>query len=115
MIKKSKRHWEINNIQKLSELTENPKLFWSHLKSLRGAITSSTPNVIPPQWVEHFSKLLYSENEGKDDQELLLYNDADRNIRNAISESLFISEEIVKGITLLKSKNQVVTILPVKK
>ena len=101
MIKISKRHWEINNIQKLSEITENPKLFWSHLKSLRGAIRSSTPNVISPQqWFEHFSKLLYSENERKDDQELFLDNDTDRNIRNAILASV----EILKGTTLLKSK-----------
>ena len=83
-------------------LTENPKLFWSHLKSLRGAIKSSTPNVISPQqWVEHFSKLLYSENERK---ELFLNNDADRNTRNAILGSPFASEKIVKGTTLLKSK-----------
>ena len=69
MIKISKRQWEINNIQKLSKLTESPTLFWSHLKSLRGTIKSSTPNVISPQQrVEHFSKLLYSENEWKDDQ-----------------------------------------------
>ena len=55
MIKVSKRQWEIKNIQKLSELTEDPKLFWSHLKSLRGATKSSTSNVIPPQkWVEQF-------------------------------------------------------------
>ena len=57
MIKIRKRHWKINNIQKLSDLTENPKLFWSHLRSLRGAIKSSTLNVMSPQqWDEHFSK-----------------------------------------------------------
>ena len=89
MVKVIKRQWEINNIQKLWELTENPKLFWSHLKSLRGATKSNTSNVIrPQQWVQHFSKLLYSENERKDDQELLLYDDADRNIRNTISTLL---------------------------
>ena len=105
MIKVSKRHWEIKNIQKLSELTENPKLFWSHLKSLRGACKSSTSNVIPPQqWVEHFSDLLYSENERKENQELFLNNDAGRNIRNTIFDSPFTSEEIAKGSTLLKSK-----------
>ena len=104
-IKVSKRQWEINNIQKLSELTEDPKLFWSHLKSLRGAIKSSTLNVIPPQqWVEHFSKLLYSENERKEDQELFQYNDTDRNITNTIFDSPFTSEEIVEGNTLLKTK-----------
>ena len=48
MIKISKQHWEINNVQKLSELTENPNLFWSHLKLLRGAIKSNIPNVISP-------------------------------------------------------------------
>ena len=75
MIKISKRHWEINHIQKLSELTENPKLFWSHLKSMIEAIKSSTPNVISPQQsVGHLSKFSYSENERKDDQELFLYN-----------------------------------------
>ena len=85
MIKISRQLWEINNIQKLSQLTENPKLFWSHLKSLnssgpienhRGAIKSSILNVISPQqWVDHFSKLLYFENERRDDKERFLYND----------------------------------------
>ena len=104
MIKVSKRHWEIKNIQKLSELTENSKFFWSHLKSPRGACKSSTSNVIPPQqWVEHFSDLLYSENERKENQELFFF--AGRNIRNTIFNSPFASEEIVKGSTLLKSKN----------
>ena len=49
MIKISRRNWEINSTKKLSDLTENPTLFWSHLKYLRGAIKSSTPNVISPQ------------------------------------------------------------------
>ena len=85
MIKVSKQQSEIKNIKKLSELTEDPKLFWSHLKSLRGAIKSSTSNVIPPQkWVEHFSKLLYSEIERKEGQDFFLYNDTDRNVRNTI-------------------------------
>ena len=105
MIKISRQLWEINNIQKLSQLTENPKLFWSHLESLKGAIKSSILNVISPQqWVEHFSKLLYFENERRDDKERFLYNDAARNIRNTIFNSPFTSEEIVKGITFLKSK-----------
>ena len=85
MIKVSKRQWEIKNIKKLLELTEDPKLFWSHLKSLRGATKSSTSNVIPPQkWVEHFSKLLYSEIERKEGQDFFLYDDTDRNVRNTI-------------------------------
>ena len=66
---------------------------------------SSTPDFIPPQqWVEHFSKLLYSENERKEDQELFQYNDTDRNITNTIFDSPFTSEEIVEGNTLLKTK-----------
>ena len=48
--------------------------------------------------------MLYTENEGKDDQELFLYNDTDKNARNAILDSPFTSEEIVKGITLSKTK-----------
>ena len=100
MIKVTKQQMEIKNIQELLELTGDPKLFWSHLKSLRGATKSSTSNVILPQkWVEHFSKLLYSEIERKEDQD-----DADRNIRNTIFDSPFTSEEIVKGTALLKSK-----------
>ena len=55
-------------------------------------------------WVGYFSKLLYTKNKGKDDQNLFLYNDTDRNIRNAILDSPFTSKEIVKGATLLKSK-----------
>ena len=105
MIKVSKRQWEIKNIKKLSELTEDPKLFWSHLKPLRGVTKSGTSNVIPPQkWVGHFSKLLYSEIERKEDQDLFLYDDTDRNVRSTIFDSPFTSEEMVKVTALLKSK-----------
>ena len=108
MIKISKRQWEIKNIQKLSELTENAKLFWCEKKLMRGAIKSSTANVVSlQQWVEHFSKLLYSEIEKQVHQDLFLHNDADRNIRNTILDSPFASKEIVKGTTLLKSKKAI--------
>ena len=108
MIKISKRQWEINNIQKLSELTENAKLFWCEKKLMRGAIKSSTANVVSlQQWVEHFSKLLYSEIEKQVHQDLFLHNDAYRNIRNTILDSPFASKEIVKGTTLLKSKKAI--------
>ena len=40
----------------------------------------------------------------KDGQERSLYNDTDRNIEDTILDSLFTSEEVVKGTTLLKSK-----------
>ena len=108
MIKISKRQWEINNIQKLSELTENAKLFWCEKKLMRGAIKSSTANVVSlQQWVEHFSKLLYSEIEKQVHQDLFLHNDADRNIRKTILDSPFASKEIVKGTTLLKSNKAI--------
>ena len=48
--------------------------------------------------------MLYTENEGKDDQNFFLHNDTDRNIRNVILDSPFTSEEIPKSTTLLKSK-----------
>lgn len=41
----TKRDQKINNIQKLTGVTENTKLFLSYLKSLRGAIKLSTPKV----------------------------------------------------------------------
>ena len=108
MIKISKRQWEINNIQKLSELTENAKLFWCEKKLMRGAMKSSTANVVSlQQWVEHFSKLLYSEIEKQVHQDLFLHNDADRNIRKTILDSPFASKEIVKGTTLLKSNKAI--------
>ena len=33
LIKSYKKEWEITNIKKLTTLTENPKIFWSHLKA----------------------------------------------------------------------------------
>ena len=42
---------------------DNPKQFWSHLKSLRGIEKSDTLNAISPnKWVEHFSKIFESKN-----------------------------------------------------
>ena len=66
-IKINKRKWEIDYIKRLESLVENPKQFWSHLKSLRGIEKSDTLNVISPnKWVEHFSKTFESKNiEGK--------------------------------------------------
>ena len=54
-----------------------------------------------------FSKLLSTEYKGTDDQDLLLSNVSDRSIRNAILDSPFTSEKIVKGTTLLKSKKSI--------
>ena len=41
MFKTSKRNWDTSNLQKLADLADNPKLFWSHLKTLRGAAKST--------------------------------------------------------------------------
>ena len=42
---------------------DNPKQFWSHLKSLRGIEKSDTLNaILPNKWVEHFSKIFESKN-----------------------------------------------------
>ena len=42
---------------------DNPKQFWSHLKSLRGIEKSDTLKIISPKkWVEHFSKVFESNN-----------------------------------------------------
>ena len=44
----------------LINLTSNPKLFWRHIKNLRGK-TNNSPNQVdsipPKKWVGHFSSL----------------------------------------------------------
>ena len=51
--------WEIEN-RVLENLSSNPKLFWQHIKKLRGK-TNNSPNQVnsipPKKWVEHFSSL----------------------------------------------------------
>ena len=50
--------WEENNIKNLKTLTNNPKQFWQHLKTLRGKLKYNSVDAIPPrQQIEHFSKL----------------------------------------------------------
>ena len=57
------RKYEIDHIKRLESLVDNPKQFWSHLKSLRGIEKSDILNVISPnKWVEHFSKVFESNN-----------------------------------------------------
>ena len=66
-IKINKRKWEIDHIKRLESLVDNPRQFWSHLKSLRGIEKSGTLNAISPnKWFKHFSKIFESKNiEGK--------------------------------------------------
>ena len=63
----NKHKWEIDHIKRLESLLDNPKQFWSHLKSLSAIEKSHTLNAISPnKWVEHFSKIFESKNiEGK--------------------------------------------------
>ena len=45
-------------MKKLETLTNNPKQFWQHLKTLTGKLKSNFADAIPSrQLIEHFSKL----------------------------------------------------------
>ena len=82
---------------------DNPKQFWSHLKSLRGIEKSNTLNAISPKgWVEHFFKIFESKNiEGKNPESmpnLEFINDNQR-----VLTSQFTAEEISNGISKLKN------------
>ena len=82
---------------------DNPKQFWSHLKSLRGIEKSNTLNAISPKgWVEHFFKIFESKNiEGKNPEpmpNLEFINDNQR-----VLTSQFTAEEISNGISKLKN------------
>ena len=47
---------------RLESLTDNPKRFWTHLKSIKGNGDPGTLKAISPNsWVEHFSKLFHCE------------------------------------------------------
>ena len=114
MIKISRRHWKINCIKKLSDLTENPTLFWSRLKYLRGAIKSSTSNVVSPQqWLEHFQNCVILKIKRKMTKNILM-------MLVEIYETLFrtLCLQVKKSLKVLHFRNQrkkVVTILSVMK
>ena len=82
---------------------DNPKQFWSHLKSLRGIEKSDTLNAISPnKWVEHFSKIFESNNiEGRNPEPLPNLDFINDNQRVLISQ--FTAEEISNGIKKLKN------------
>ena len=48
-IKINKRKSEIDHIKRLESLVDNPKQFWSHLKSSRGIEKSDTLNATSPK------------------------------------------------------------------
>ena len=102
-IKINKRKWEIDYTKRLESLVDNPKQFWSHLKSLRGIEKSDTLNAISPnKWVEHFSKTFESKNiEGKNSEPMPNLDFINDNQRVLISQ--FTAEEISSGIKKLKN------------
>ena len=103
-IKTIKQKWKIENIRVLENLASNPKLFWQHIKKLRGKINNSPNQVnsIPPKkWVEHFSSLFNVKENDKNKLEGSNKILAD-NKHNAILDSPFTIEEISKGIRELK-------------
>ena len=103
-IKTIKQKWEIENIRVLENLSSNPKLFWQHIKKLRGK-TNNSPNQVnpipPKKWVEHFSSLFNVKENDKNKRECNNKIPSDSK-HDAILDSLFTIEEISKGIRELK-------------
>ena len=91
---------ETDKIKRLESLTDNPKRFWSHLKSLKVNFNSDTLNaILPNSWVEHFSKLFYSENTQDE-------SSSSKHIINGIDPVLdlpFTVEELSNGRKQLKN------------
>ena len=62
-IKTIKQNQQIENIRILENQSSDSKLFWQHVKKIKGK-TNNTPNQVdsipPNKWVEHFSSLLWS-------------------------------------------------------
>ena len=103
-IKTIKQKWEIENIRVLENLSSNLKLFWQHIKKLRGKTNNSLNQVdsIPPKkWIEHFSSLFNVTENDKNKLEGSNKTPSD-NKHNATLDSLFTKEEISKGIRELK-------------
>ena len=54
----NKSRFEINNIEKLQSLTDDPKAFWKHIKKINNRCKTSNSNNVPSKtWVDHFSSL----------------------------------------------------------
>ena len=103
-IKTIKQKWKIENIRVLENLASNPKLFWQHIKKLRGKINNSPNQVnsIPPKkWVEHFSSLFNVKESDK--YKLEGNNKIPPDTKNdPILDSPLTIEELSKGIRELK-------------
>ena len=100
-IKSVKQKWEIENIRNLSS---DPKLFWQHVKKVRGKTNNSSnqaDSIPTKKWVEHFSSLFNvtesDKNKLEGSNKILPDSKYD-----PILDSLFTIEEILKGIRELK-------------
>ena len=106
LIKSYKKEWELTNIKKLTTLTENPKAFWSHLKSLRGKskVTSKAPNLIAADsWVEHFSTLCHRKQTDQDKRQVIDNLRKNCGKTDSTLDAPITIEEICKTIKELKT------------
>ena len=104
-LKIQKRKWEENNIKQLETLTNNPKQFWQHLKTLKGKLKPNSVDAIPPrQWIEHFSKLFNVEENTTVKNNFLKATNSKCVRENSTLDSPFTADEVSKGIAQLKNK-----------
>ena len=89
--------------KKTRNLTNNPKQFWQHLKTLRVKFKYNSVDAIPPrQWIEHFSKLFNVEENIKNK---LRKAPNPKFVReNFTLDSPFSADKVSKGIAQLKNK-----------
>ena len=94
--------------KKLETLTNNPKEFWKHLKTLKSKSKPNPVEAIPPKkWIDHFSKLFNNgkENNSNENTTLSIANTNSKcSKENQILDSPFTLEEISKGIKQLKNQ-----------
>ena len=91
--------------KKLETLTNNPKQFWEHLKTLKGNLILNSVNAIPPrQWIEHFSKLFNVEEKTIVKNNFLKATIPKCMRENSTLDSPFTADEVSKGIAQLKNK-----------
>ena len=104
-IKSYKKEWELTNIKKLTALTENPKVFWSHLKTLTGKskVTSEALNLISvDSLVKHFSTHYHSKQTNQNEIQVICNPKENCEKTDSILDALITIEEICKTIKELK-------------
>ena len=115
LLKETKRQFENNEISKLNQLSNDPKLFWKHLKKITGSNKSLIQNnvISPDVWIEHFSTL--NKNNPSDLRESdnsinSIIKSVSEKIRDThhtapchILDNKFSEKEVMDGIRKLKS------------